>query len=363
MLSTQIMPKDNMMPTGGVWSEFDQPEQLLSGILGTYTNMESFKQQTRLPYCLGEFCTSPDEMDDGEYFDDDDSVENGFVTHIDLHNDDQEEIKETILEDLAAMNFPEKTGIELEASANVLISAKPSPAKWQQKKARNQKITSQKGKQNQRKKYTLPPVEEPKLEDAPPKRVSKTVIYAVPCGAFKLRSGQTHGKALKPSRILLDQVREQERQKKRSGKHHVSNKRSVPEMKFPEDESPIAEDSQNSPSDFNREHNGQDQQCSLEFSRTPSTQHSESSPQPADPEDSQLPLGDQFPGSPDMTPRLLSNYCVMQPVGEPMLEEDIPQDKQEFDFAAFLNVHDSTNSQQTNQEQSQVEMVADPLLD
>lgn len=349
------------MITGGVWSEMGQPEQFLSGMMGTYTNLDTYKEKTRLPYCLDEFCTN-DDVDQGDYFDDDESVENGFVCQLDTANDDQEDVKETILDELTLESFaPEITGTQLEPSANVRISAKVSPVKSQQKKARNQKVTAQKGKQNQRKKYTLPPVEEPKPEDAPPKRVSKTVIYAVPCGAFKLRSGQTHGKALKPSRILLDQVREQERQRKRGGKQPVANKRAAREIKEPERQELDTEEFETKPSKTDREWNSHDQPCNPDLSRSPSTQHSESSPHMGDLEE-HLHANHSSLKSPALRSRLQSNHGMLQPVSEHMLEEHIPQDEHEFDVTEYLNVQLGADTDHSNSSSLQTEVGTDPLL-
>lgn len=152
-------------------------------------------------------------MDDGEFFDEDHSVDNDYVSPVEPTPEDEEDILSQFGKTVEASTTPEITGIQLEPSQNVLDLA-PIPKQKADKKAKNKKVTTQKAKTGQKIKYTQPPVEAPKPENAAPRRVSKTVFYAVPCGAFKLRSGQVHGKALKPSRILLDEVREQERQRK-----------------------------------------------------------------------------------------------------------------------------------------------------
>jgi hypothetical protein len=321
MLSTEIIPNDIVMSRNTIWSEYNpEPEEYLKKVTGTYLSMQNTKRHH--PFytaCTSEFCDG-DEADGGEYFDDNVSVDDGFVAELDPAIEDTPIDLDTPLDDWCAIKHTEPAIEEALTIENVL-DLKAKPVSKPLKKAQNQKVTRQKGKSGKKIKYTEPPIEELTPADALPKRVSKTVFYAVPCGAFKLRSGKTHGKALKPSRILLDQVREQERARKRNNRQASRQQALVQPMKEPEQLEPT----------FQPPQEPFGSTC-LEMSRAPSTQDSEMSHSREDLDD--LRYNPHFELGTDCS-KLSFKKDKQTPVIEHMMEEHIPQDRS-FDVCEFL---------------------------
>lgn len=328
------------MSIPSVWSEYNQPEELMSQIPGTFLNLRSIKEMTSMYTCTTDYCSSMDA--DGEFFDDDYSVDNDLVCAVEPAPEDETETLPQFPKTVELSTTPEITGIELEPSQNVLELVPITKAKAD-KKAKNKKVTAQKAKPGQKIKYTQPPVEMPKLENAPPKRVSKTVFYAVPCGAFKLRSGQVHGKALKPSRILLDEVREQERQRKLALKQKNAANRALRARLLPVPEFPVVELPQVLPEPaFSEPVEELPLPPCDQLSRCPSTQVSDSSMQH---EELEL-LVPIFHDQPQQEPfSQLSFRKQSQPwSSEPMQEELIPPQAVCFSISEYLNVTSQTDS-------------------
>lgn len=306
----------------------------MSKMPGTFLNLRSIKAMTPIYTCTTEYCNSMDA--DGDYFDDDCSVDGDWVHLVEPTPEDEPETIPQFPKTVELSTTPEITGIELEPSQNVLEAAPISKAKAD-KKAKNKKVTAQKAKPGQKIKYTQPPVEVPKPENALPKRVSKTVFYAVPCGAFKLRSGQVHGKALKPSRILLDEVREQERQRKAALKQKNAANRALRAKLSPVPELPAAELPKVLPEPVFPE---PVEELPLppcdQLSRCPSTQGSDGSMQHEELELLAPVFHDQQPHE---TFSQLSFRKQSQPwASEPMQEELIPPQDVCFSISEYLNV-------------------------
>lgn len=317
-----------------VWSEYNQPEVIMSQIPGTFLNLRSIKAMTPLYPCTTDYCNSMDI--DGDYIDDDCSVDGDWVCVAEPTPEDETEIIPQLPKTVELFTTPEITGIQLEPSQNVLEPAPISKTKAD-KKAKNKKVTAQKAKPGQKIKYTQPPVEVPKPESALPKRVSKTVFYAVPCGAFKLRSGQVHGKALKPSRILLDEVREQERQRKAALKQKNAVNRALRAKLSPVPELPAAELPQVPPEPVFSE--PVEEELPLppcdQLSRCPSTQVSDGSMQH---EELEL-LAPVFDDQTHEPFSQLNFRKQSQPwASEPMQEELIPPQDVCFSISEYLNV-------------------------
>src|SRR3990167_273588 len=150
-------------------------------------------------------------------------------------------------------------------------------------------------------------------------------------------------------------------QSKRGGKQPVANKRAAREIKEPERQEPDTEEFETKPSNMDRGWNYHDQPCDPDLSRSPSTQHSESSPHMGDREE-HLHTNHGSLKSPALRSRLQSNHGMLQPVSEHMLEEHIPQDEHEFDVTEYLNVQLSADTDHSNSSSLQIEVGTDPLL-
>lgn len=322
------------MSIPAVWSEYNQPEVIMSQIPGTFLNLRSIKATTPMYTCTTDYCNSMDA--DEEFIEDDYSVDGDWVCAVEPTQDEEKETLPQFPKTVELSMSPEITGIQLEPSQNVLEVAPISKAKAD-KKAKNKKVTAQKAKPGQKIKYTQPPVEVPKPENAPPKRVSKTVFYAVPCGAFKLRSGQVHGKALKPSRILLDEVREQERQRKAALKQKNAANRALRAKLPPVPEIPAAELPQVLPEPVFPEPVEElpAPPCD-QLSRCPSTQISDGSMQHDELEHLTPMFDEQL--APESFSQLNFRKQSQPWASEPMQEELIPPQDVCFSISEYLNV-------------------------